>query len=174
MANKFKEIKVDSLSFMFPDDWLVIKYDDCSFYKENDHENIKAVDLLALDTDIQRLFIIESKDFRPKSKKDIPFNDKTIQEISQKVKNTLGFLLCAYLIKNRELDIFYKFLIEKEEPIFIILHMEREKSLKEKRSALITKLKNQLNIKFNIYDAQLLNEAFKKEQEEKDWWYVSP
>ena len=123
--------------------------------------------------------MIEAKDFRAKQAKGIQLNNtEALEEVAQKVKNTLGFLLCAYLTENKELDIFYNFLIEKKHPFSIIFHMERDTPLeKTKRPSLLQSLKIKLNcleyedIQFNIYDAKLLDEEF---DNTKDWWYVDP
>ncbi len=178
---KFQEVKVDSLKFMFPYDWHVLKYDDCNFYTKNHTEGIKAVDLLALNSDGTRLFMIEAKDFRQIQAQGLSFkNIEVVEEVAKKVKHTLGFLLCAHLSQYRELDIYYDFLIQNKHSVFIILHMERDGALKAMRPTLLAKLEAKLNclagkhIKFNIYDAELLNEAFEQDQQEKDWWYVNP
>jgi len=57
-------VREERLSFEFPGNWHVIKYDECSFYRNQvaKSEDVKAVDLLAdSGTDF---FMIEIKDFR--------------------------------------------------------------------------------------------------------------
>ena len=58
-----KTVSVDNFEFEFPDEWSVIKYDECNFYRKRfgKPEDVKAVDLLAIGDE---LFIIEAKDFR--------------------------------------------------------------------------------------------------------------
>ena len=69
-----KNIAVDSRSFEFDDDWLVMKYDSTPYYnhqfkgKRKNSKGLKkemrAVDLIALNPDDGSLYLIESKDYR--------------------------------------------------------------------------------------------------------------
>ena len=60
------EINVDGLLFVFPEGWEVDKFDEWAFYRNQfskQHNNIKAVDLLALECSKKTLWLIEVKDF---------------------------------------------------------------------------------------------------------------
>ena len=60
------EINVDGLLFVFPEGWEVDKFDELAFYRNQfskQHNNIKAVDLLALECSKKTLWLIEVKDF---------------------------------------------------------------------------------------------------------------
>ncbi|MBQ7584653.1 MAG: hypothetical protein IJU40_00185, partial [Desulfovibrionaceae bacterium] len=57
------EFKIDSLTFIFPSNWLVSKYDEWNFYKNQfQKNNIKAIDVIAIDEN--DLYLIEVKDYR--------------------------------------------------------------------------------------------------------------
>ena len=98
--------------FTFPDNWEVIKYDDSHFFKNHirKSQGCKAVDILALSDNC--LFFIEIKDFRGyriESKKSIR-NDEILNEVVQKVRDTIMGLYAAYRRTNEELAPFYRYL----------------------------------------------------------------
>lgn len=89
------EINVDGLLFVFPEGWEVDKFDEWAFYRNQfskQHNNIKAVDLLALECSKKTLWLIEVKDFSCHKR------DKTVDlsdEIFGKIISTLAALLPA-------------------------------------------------------------------------------
>lgn len=89
------EINVDGLLFVFPEGWEVDKFDEWAFYRNQfskQHNNIKAVDLLALECSKKTLWLIEVKDFSCHKR------DKTedlSDEIFGKIISTLAALLPA-------------------------------------------------------------------------------
>lgn len=90
------EIKVERLSFSFPEDWDASKYDEWSFYRSQfsrQFDGIGAVDIIALNTEGD-VYLIEAKDYRhPDSVKpsELP------QAIANKVVMTLAAMLPASL-----------------------------------------------------------------------------
>lgn len=88
-------IDVDGLFFCFPDGWQVTKFDDWAFYRNQFsrmHDNIKAVDVLAIAPDKKTLWMIEVKDFcKQKRIKPEPLHE----EIWKKVFASLAALLPA-------------------------------------------------------------------------------
>ncbi len=90
-----QEIPVDSLTFRFPDDWRVTKFDEWSFYRNQFQQvcgGTKAVDLIALENN-RCVWFIESKDYRRHRR------TKTVEianEMSCKVRDSLAGLMAAY------------------------------------------------------------------------------
>lgn len=89
------------LRFCFPDDWLVEKYDDTSFYRNQFircHDGIKAVDIVAFNPQDRKLFLIEIKDYR--------FGENTIipsdlpNAVCCKITMTLAGIFAASLNAN--------------------------------------------------------------------------
>lgn len=87
------EFKIYSLTFIFPSNWLVSKYDEWNFYKNQfQKNNIKAIDVIAIDEN--DLYLIEVKDYRRfKRIKSESLDD----ELQLKVLHTLAALLPAKL-----------------------------------------------------------------------------
>jgi hypothetical protein len=92
-------LKVEKLSFTFPSNWLVSKYDDWKFYRKqfmHQFNGIQAVDVLAKDPN-GRAYLIEVKDYRhPDSEKP----SQLPQTIANKVLMTLAAMLPAKLKAN--------------------------------------------------------------------------
>lgn len=87
-------IDVDGLSFEFPDDWKVSKYDDWAFYRKqfsSSYRKYKALDLFAVAPD-QTLWLIEAKDFRQHQRKK---QVSLWEEMAQKVLDSLAAILPA-------------------------------------------------------------------------------
>lgn len=82
------------LTFQFPDDWRVSKFDEWSFVRKR-FQNVcggsKAVDILAIDS-YRTLWIIEIKDFRRHSRQK---NIELVDEVARKVRDTLAALVAA-------------------------------------------------------------------------------
>lgn len=91
--------EVDRLNFDFPDTWLVCKYDNWSFYRNQFAKmwnGIKALDLLAVDP-TGTVWLIEVKDYRvsPRTKP-----SDLGEEVAHKVFDTLAAILPAKLHAN--------------------------------------------------------------------------
>jgi len=107
-----KTIEEQKLTFAFPDNWEVIKYDESHFFMNHvrKSQGSKAVDILALSDN--RLFLIEIKDFRGyriESKKSLRSNE-VLNEVVQKVRDTVTGLYAAYRRQSEELAPFYHYL----------------------------------------------------------------
>ncbi len=87
-----QRFNVDGLNFDFPDDWLVSKYDDWSFYRNQFSRmwnGIKSLDLLAVDTD-KTAWLIEVKDYRVNSRTK---PSDLAEEVAYKVFDTLAAII---------------------------------------------------------------------------------
>ncbi|MBF0587298.1 hypothetical protein INT08_09675 [Prosthecochloris sp. N3] len=92
-------IDVDGLSFEFPDDWKVSKYDDWAFYRKqfsSSYRKYKALDLFAVAPD-RTLWLIEAKDFRQHQRKK---QVSLWEEMAQKVLDSLAAILPAKVNAN--------------------------------------------------------------------------
>jgi hypothetical protein len=88
-------VAVDTLTFSFPDNWLVTKYDDWPFYRNRFKDSCggnKAIDLLAFDPGERTLWLVEAKDYRlyPRAKEIALW-----EEIGLKLRDTLAGLVAA-------------------------------------------------------------------------------
>ena len=85
------------LTFCFPDDWQVTKFDGWSFYRNQFQQvcgGAKAIDILALAPDYC-LWLIEVKDYRQQRRaKTIELTD----EIAYKVRDSLAALVAARVV----------------------------------------------------------------------------
>lgn len=165
-------IQEGHLRFFFPEDWRVIKYDDCRFQQKKalKCQNTKAVDILALsDT---ALFMIEAKDFRGDriaNKKRITSAELAI-EFAQKVRDTIASLYGAHRHASLELESFCEYLFSKKiNKVIVILFLEEDRPLpktkqaKQAHIALMTVIERQLkflNVRSNIYNRANLPEHF--------------
>lgn len=116
-------VEVDGISFSFPDGWVVDKYDDWSFYRNQfvgAAGGMKAVDLLA-QSDAKTLWMIEVKDYRGYQRTKAIDLDK---EIALKVVDTLAGLLPAKLNSSstEERTSAAKYLRAKK--VRVVLHLE--------------------------------------------------
>lgn len=88
-------MRVGSLTFDFPDGWLVTQYDDWAFYRKQFRDSCggnKAVDLLIFDPADETLWLVEVKDYRlHRREKEIDPWD----EIALKLRDTLAGLAAA-------------------------------------------------------------------------------
>ena len=106
-----KNIAVDSRSFEFDDDWLVMKYDSTPYYNHQFKgkrknakglkKEMKAVDLIAMNPDDGSLYLIESKDYRShiRQKTETPAD-----EFVHKVLDTLTGILPTALCSMRDVN----------------------------------------------------------------------
>ena len=89
------DINVDGIVLCFPDGWTVTKFDDWSFYRNQFsrmHDCIKSVDVLAISSGGNELWMIEVKDFRKYKRKK---SELLHEEILGKVFASLAALLPA-------------------------------------------------------------------------------
>lgn len=112
------------LTFCFPDDWQVTKFDRWSFYRNQFQQvcgGAKAIDILALAPDYC-LWLIEVKDYRQQRRaKTIELTD----EIAYKVRDSLAALVAARVNAN---DVDEKQQAQqalKAHKIRIVLHLEQ-------------------------------------------------
>ena len=115
------------LIFTFPKNWEVIKYDESHFFKNHirKSQGSKAVDILALSDN--GLFLIEIKDFRGyriENKKSIR-NDEILNEVVQKVRDTIMGLYAAYRQTNEELAPFYRYLCTTSKYSMLARHQRK-------------------------------------------------
>ena len=97
-------IDVDSRTFVFPDGWLVMKYDDTPYYKKQfqgidrtSRGGMKAVDLIALKKADGVMYLIESKDYRVKRRsKEISPHEEFIQKVLDTLTGIIPTALCSY------------------------------------------------------------------------------
>lgn len=146
-------LSVNNFTFEFPNEWCVIKYDECNFYRKRfgPLEDVKAVDILAIGREL--LFIIEAKDFtghRIENKKRIA-NQELALEIAKKIRDTVAVLYGAYRCGNKELRSCCDYLFAPNtRPIKVIFLLEEDrpptmhKSAKRIRSDLLTAIKQRL------------------------------
>ena len=93
------EIKEGKLTFSFPSDWNVSKYDDWAFYRKQFLRlaDPKAIDILAIDSHNQQAWLIEVKDYREHRRtKPIDLS----MEIAVKMRDSLAGLTCAGMNAN--------------------------------------------------------------------------
>jgi len=169
-------IQEGRLRFFFPEEWPVIKYDDCRFQQQKalKCQNTKAVDILAL-TETE-LLMIEVKDFRGDriaNKKRIN-NAELAIEFAQKVRDSMASLYGAHRHASIELDAFCQYLFSKKiNKVTVILFLEEDRPLpktkqaKQARLSLMTVIERQLkflNMRSNIYNRANLPNYFQ--------WYV--
>jgi len=98
-----QDIPVDTRIFHFRDGWLVAKYDDMPYYRNNlsckrgYKRSLNAVDLIVFHPADKTLYLIESKDYRkhPRTKKKTP-----AEEFVDKVTDTLTGLVPTMLCSS--------------------------------------------------------------------------
>jgi hypothetical protein len=99
-------INVDSRTFDFPDEWLVVKYDEIPYYttkfqnpsKGKLKPEMKAVDLIALGKsgNEQVMYMIESKDYRVHRRtKDMPPAEEFIHKVLDTLTGMIPAALCG-------------------------------------------------------------------------------
>ncbi len=95
------KITVDKLTFCFPSNWVVSKYDDWTFYRKHFckmFDGIKAIDILAYSPQKKEAYLIEVKDYRhPDTQLPSPKLSELPLEVARKVTMTLAGLLPAKL-----------------------------------------------------------------------------
>ena len=115
-----------SLTFHFPDHWLITKYDEWPFYKNQFKDSClgcKAVDFLAFDTGRNELWLIEVKDYRVHRRlKEVAMWD----EMALKTLHTLSGLIAAKVNSLDETRAFAERCIACT-GLRVILHLEQPK-----------------------------------------------
>lgn len=115
---------VDGLTFIFPENWKIAKYDDWAFYHNQFRkmwEGIKGVDIIALDQSLT-FWLIEAKDFRRHRRtKPTSLSD----EVARKVYDTLAAILPAKVnaSKSEEAEMAAKVALARR--IRVVFHMEQ-------------------------------------------------
>lgn len=165
-------IQEGHLRFFFPEEWRVIKYDECRFQQQKalKCQSTKAVDILALSE--TELFMIEAKDFRGDriaNKKRIKSAELAI-EFAQKVRDTIASLYGAHRHASLELEAFCKYLFSKKiNKVTVILFLEEDRPLpktkqaKQARITMMTAIERQLKflkVRSNIYNRANLPDHF--------------
>lgn len=166
-------IKEGNLTFQFPSDWHVCKYDSENHFYYNQVrrcEGAKAVDILAYSGN--ELFMIEAKDFRGDriKNKDRILKGELVVEVTQKVRDTIAALYGAFRSCNEELQPFYSpFFADKPQPIKIVLLLEddpipeKAKHFKYRRSQLQKTINSHLkflNVHCFVYNCSDLPKHF--------------
>jgi hypothetical protein len=163
------EITEGQLTFSFPDEWEVVKYDDTNFYRKkvDKCKETKAVDILALSD--SSLWIIEVKDFRGHriENKDRIVNHELAEEVAQKVRDTVSGLYGAYRSSAEQLSCFCTHMFpNNDRRIQVILFLEEDrpadqhKRFKQVRSSIKAKIEQQLsylNVRCNVLNIQELS-----------------
>lgn len=174
MPNIAKDITEGLLTFKFPHNWQITKYDEWTFYRNQllkIKDGLKALDILAIDEN-QTLWLIEVKDYRQnKRTKPIDLAD----EIALKVLDTLVSLLPAKFstLSNEPSEKEFAKLALQIKEIRIVLHLEQvEKHSKLHKSAIDPAIiKEKLRKKFRAIDPHPLVVDMENMQSLK--WQVS-
>jgi len=117
------------LTFTFPEDWAICKFDASAFYRERIQwlEGMKAVDILAQKE--TRLQLIEIKDFRGHGRQNLKKQEsgRLLIDVAKKFVDTFAALIAAKRNGLEELAPFYRILCDpKNETVEVILFLERD------------------------------------------------
>ncbi len=115
---------VDGLTFQFPDNWQVSKYDDWAFYRKQFAKmwtGIKSIDLLAVEPN-KTAWLIEVKDYRV-HRRTKPSD--LSNEIAEKVYDTLAAMLPAKVNANDREEKRIASVITSCKQIRVVLHLEQ-------------------------------------------------
>lgn len=124
-------IQVDGLTFTFPASWRISKYDDWAFYRNQFSKmwnGIKAVDLLAIESQVT--WLIEVKDYRTSPRTKVL---DLADEVAQKVFSTLAAMLPAKV--NASVNEERNFAVEvvRATTLRVVLHLEQPQPLKHSK-----------------------------------------
>ncbi|WP_340120876.1 hypothetical protein [Methylobacter svalbardensis] len=119
-----QRFNVDGLNFDFPDDWLVSKYDDWSFYRNQFitiKNGIKSLDLLAVDLN-KTAWLIEVKDYRlhPRTKP-----SELGIEVAHKVFDTLAAIIPAKIHATDPDEKQLARAVSASRKLRVVLHLEQ-------------------------------------------------
>ena len=97
-----QNITVDSRVFHFQDGWLVTKYDDMPYYRNNlsckrgYKRSLNAVDLIAFHPADKTLYLIESKDYRRHRRtKSISPAEEFVDKVTDTLTGLVPTMLCS-------------------------------------------------------------------------------
>ncbi|MDO9168265.1 MAG: hypothetical protein Q7U18_04110 [Methylobacter sp.] len=119
-----QRFNVDGLIFDFPDDWLVSKYDDWSFYRNQFitiKNGIKSLDFLAVDLN-KTAWLIEVKDYRlhPRTKP-----SELGIEVAHKVFDTLAAIIPAKIHATDPDEKQLARAVSASRKLRVVLHLEQ-------------------------------------------------
>lgn len=104
-----QDISVDSRLFHFPDNWLVMKYDDTPYYQKHLKNSkgwkrgLKGIDLAAYDPSQRTLYLIESKDYRNHQRgKEISPEREFFDKVIDTFTGIVPTMLCSCSASNGE------------------------------------------------------------------------
>jgi len=117
-------VPVDTLTFTFPADWRVSKYDEWTFYQQHwmrMRNGIRAVDLLAVGPG-RTVWLIEAKDYRvhPRAKA-----SEVSEECACKVFDTLAAMLPARVNGRAPEEVAMAATVLDATQIRVVLHIEQ-------------------------------------------------
>jgi hypothetical protein len=114
-----------SITIDFPDDFIVQKLDDTTFYKKHFQslvQGLKAVDFLAFDPKKSELWLIEVKDYRAHRRtKKIDLVD----EVTQKVLSSLSCLIAMRANANVPEEKTFAEQAIKKARLKVVIHLEQ-------------------------------------------------
>lgn len=118
-------VQEGELTFAFPDNWTVLKYDELSYVRKHLGKfgaGSKAVDFVALDPHQGCLWVIEVKDYRDwRRSKTIGLVD----EVSKKVRDSLAGLVVLMHRGGADYPAEAEKLLCEAQCLRIVLHIER-------------------------------------------------
>ncbi len=118
------DISEGGLTFQFPVNWEVSKYDEWSFYR-NQFQGVcggaKAVDMLALSPE-RRTWLVEVKDYRV-DRRTKP--TELAEEVAHKVRDTLAALVCARLNADDQEEKKLASQVLRSRSLGVALHLEQ-------------------------------------------------
>jgi hypothetical protein len=135
-----------SITFDFPDGFVVQKLDDTTFYRKHFQslvQGLKAVDFLAFGSRESELWFLEVKDYRAHRR------TKTIDlfdEVSQKVLSSLACLLAMRANANVSDEQVFAKKAAKQIRLKVVLHLEQP----EKPSKLFPRVVDPSNVRIKL------------------------
>lgn len=124
------KLRVDGLSFEFPPEWTVSKFDDWSFYRNQFSRSlpgVKAVDLVAVGAEKKAgstAWFVEVKDYREHARTK---PSDLAEEVARKVVDTLAALLPAKTNANDAVENQIAESMLKAKRLRVVLHLEQPK-----------------------------------------------
>lgn len=150
------DVSVDGLTFQFPPEWRVSKYDDWNFYRRHFARvaNSKAMDIIALSPDGEA-WLIEVKDYRrPNTPKpsDLPC------QLVQKVRDTIAGLV-AKKFNNGTQDCEFELAKDllSSSKLNLVFHLEQP----EKPSKLFPRAFDPANVKAKMTQLRAIDPHYK-------------
>jgi len=136
-----------NLTFFFPDEWQVVKYDSTTFYQKHFQSfagGSEAVDFLTFNTEDNECWLIESKDYRqyPRTK-----SKELFDEIAMKVRATLAGL-CSMRANAHDEERLFAVKALKKTKYRVVFHLEQPTPPSRLRP--------------QIYDPKSLNDKLRK------------